>query len=257
MVSLPSPDETESILARAARVAAENAERRASETQKLAPERPTPACVISDEEAATATARAEEQRRKDVADRLLEAAAPPKRYAAASLAQLARVPADVHAAYADAAARVARLTERPAILGLVGDRGPGKTWIGWGLVLDFCRAARPAMHLKALDYFAELKRTYGASARRDESAVETDYLRPELLVIDELHERGDTPWEDRMLSRLVDKRYDAMLATLLISNQTVEAFKERVGPSIADRMKEDGGGIIVCDWPSVRGRIQS
>src|SRR5206468_2068917 len=107
-----------------------------------------------------------------------------------------------------------------------------------------------------MDYFLELKATYDDAAKTTQERVEQNWLRPELLVLDEAHERGDTPWEDRMLTRLVNLRYEAMVSTILISNHDEETFAKRVGTSIADRIA-DGGGLILCGWASLRGRIQS
>ena len=142
----------------------------------------------------------------------------------------------------------------PRMIAVLGDRGCGKTWLACGLVLDFCRAGRSAVYLDTMDYFVELKQTYSDRSRQDESQIETKYLRPELLVLDEIQERGETTWEDRMLVRLINKRYANELSTVLVGNLSKEDFPKHVGSSIKDRLL-DGGGVIVCNWPSLRGRI--
>jgi len=50
----------------------------------------------------------------------------------------------------------------------------------------------------------------------------------------------------------IDKRYGSMRATLLIGNIRENELVAALGPSIIDRSR-DGGGIIFCDWPSLRG----
>ena len=67
---------------------------------------------------------------------------------------------------------------------------------------------------------------------------------------------ADTPAKDRMLTRLIDKRYAAELSTVLITNETAKQFVERVGPSVADRIRDDGQ-MVVCEWKSLRGRNTS
>ncbi len=178
----------------------------------------------------------------------------PQRYEAARFDDTARLPADVVPKYLSAGEKLQKILKTPVCVAMVGPRGPGKTHLGCALINAFCDQARAAVYLDAMEYLVLLKRTYGGKTGADEYQVEQQYLKPELLVLDEMHERGDTAWEDRMLTRLVNKRYAAEKATLLISNQTGNDFKVRVGDSIADRIKDEGG-IIVCDWPSVRGRI--
>jgi hypothetical protein len=55
-----------------------------------------------------------------------------------------------------------------------------------------------------------------------------------------------------MLRRLIVKRHDLELATLLLSNEDAETFKRRVGDTVVNSMKEDAGGIVVCQWPCLR-----
>lgn len=252
-----SPDQAEAVLQRAAETAKENADRHARTAATVA----LPAARILVECRGAAQAEADihdlaEQRAHEAkVEKLLERCGIPARYSEADLNDLTSVPEDVRGRYADVAGRLLQLMGNPCILALLGKRGPGKTWMGCGLVREFCQAGRPARYLDVMDYFVEVKQTYSDRARRDESQVETDYVRPHLLVIDELHERGDTPWEDRMLTRLINKRYAANVATVLISNDDIRTFMSRVGDSIKDRIL-DGGGFIPCDWQSLRGRIK-
>lgn len=188
--------------------------------------------------------------------KLAEACGVPKRYRGGSLDDLSAIPAACRGPYAQAVARLRLLAGTPGVVAaLLGPRGPGKTHMACGLVQEFCRAGRSAVYLHVMDYFQALKATYADKARADESAVERRYLRFELLVLDEIHERGETAWEDRTLTRLISKRYDDRLTTVLVSNQTRDEFAVRIGETIASRIT-DGGGVIACDWASLRGRIQ-
>jgi DNA replication protein DnaC len=203
--------------------------------------------------------RLEELERERATERLIEHARIPVKYRDADLNALDRVPAKlgdkkVLEPYRDAVGRLLRLYESTGIVALLGKRGAGKTWMACGLAHGFCRRGRSAVYLDALDYFIELKGTYGDSGRSSEASVEARYLRPQLLILDEMHERGETAWEDRMLTRLVNKRYAAELSTVLISNLEPKTFAARVGESIADRIR-DGGGLVTCSWPSLRGHI--
>ena len=78
------------------------------------------------------------------------------------------------------------------------------------------------------------------------------FIHPQLLVIDEAQERGESDWESRMLTHVVDKRYFLQRDTLLISNLKLDEFKASIGTSICSRLIETGGAIL-ADWPSFRG----
>jgi len=140
------------------------------------------------------------------------------------------------------------------MVALVGPRGDGKSEMAAALVRAFCLRGRWAVFSEAGDYFLELDHAREMESR-SALLVEADYLKPDVLVLDAMEERATTEAKDRMLTRLIRKRHDALKRTLMVSNETPDQFKARVGETIADRI-HDGGGVIECDWPSLRGRIQ-
>lgn len=149
---------------------------------------------------------------------------------------------------ADRVQRVAQALAAGALCGLIGNRGTGKTQLAYRLSLPFSHTC----YFRAADLFGLMKSWYsltGAEAGHNNKML----ARVPLLVIDEMQERVESEHEDKMLTNLIDKRYGSHLPTLLIANQTPEAFAKHVGPSVTDRMRE-GGAVLVCDWQSFRGR---
>lgn len=136
------------------------------------------------------------------------------------------------------------------LIALIGKRGPGKTQIAQQAVLFATGAGRTALYTRAMSIFLELRATF-ASGDLTEASVIARYRDPRLLVIDEMQERGETPWENRTLNHLIDLRYGDMTDTLLIANLVPKALKASVGESIAERLRETGG-ILKCDWNSFR-----
>lgn len=135
---------------------------------------------------------------------------------------------------------------------LVGRRGPGKTQMAQQAILWSVGNERPALYTRAMSIFLELRATFG-DEHDSELAVIQKHRQPRLLVIDEMQERGETPWEDRMLNHLIDLRYGDMTDTLLIANLKPKALMGSLGESIGDRLGETGG-IIECKWPSFRDK---
>jgi DNA replication protein DnaC len=136
-------------------------------------------------------------------------------------------------------------------IGIVGNRGPGKTQMAVEMMRKATDRRRSAYYSTALAYFLRLRHALKQDSEESQLDAHQSFIRPQLLVIDETQVRGDTAWEDNMLVDLVGTRYNAMLDTVLISNQTLDEFQRSMGPSIVDRINQTGG-IIECCWESFR-----
>lgn len=144
----------------------------------------------------------------------------------------------------------ARLSARPELgtILLWGNRGSGKTQLACKLIADRCREARTARYTTAIDLFLDLR---AAMHSGDEKDVLKAHQAPSLLVIDDIHERGETGWENRMLFHLLDRRYRDLTDTVLITNEKKPEAIAALGASIVDRLRESGG-FVECNWPSFR-----
>ena len=136
------------------------------------------------------------------------------------------------------------------IVALVGRRGTGKTQLAVEVAKVAAMAGKRPLYSTAMEFFISIKECYREAGGSERKVIET-YSTPALLVLDEVQERGETLWEDRLLTHLVDRRYQAQKDTILISNQTQEAFRESIGDSISSRIIETGG-VVVCNWDSYR-----
>jgi DNA replication protein DnaC len=139
-----------------------------------------------------------------------------------------------------------------AIIVLTGKRGTGKTQLGVEAIRHTCYLSKAALYCQAMDVFLSLREAMGLKDKSERNAIEP-YLKPSMLVIDALEERGESQWEDRMLNHLIDKRYGALKDTILITNQSKAALAESIGPSIVSRVHETGE-VIECLWDSFRER---
>ena len=143
------------------------------------------------------------------------------------------------------------------LLAIVGGRGTGKTqmvaeaarirlrnWTGEKYITNF-------RYVRAMSIFMEIRSSYRQGSSKSEQRIISDHRQAGTLVIDEMHDRSDSEWENRILTHIIDLRYGDMKDTIMISNQTADEFAQQVGPSIISRLTETGG-IIVCDWDSFR-----
>jgi len=167
-----------------------------------------------------------------------------------------------HPQWLAAAERLKRVIGTGAVVCLLGRRGTGKTQLAYhGVAHYIVGLKRPWMdkiysrpyqkaYVTAMQFFMKIKATYGNSKDSAEAVI-TEFVNCPILVIDEIQVRGETDWENQMLTYMMDRRYSSKKDTILISNQKRDAFIESIGPSIADRIRETGG-IIEMDWDSFR-----
>jgi DNA replication protein DnaC len=140
---------------------------------------------------------------------------------------------------------------RGFIVALIGLRGVGKTQMGVELIRANISRLKSSLFVSAMDIFLAIKSTYRKDNALDEREIVAEFCKPRLLVIDEIQERAETAWEDRILTELINRRYNDEKDTLLIGNATAEKFEASMGSSIISRLNETGG-IVQCDWESFR-----
>jgi DNA replication protein DnaC len=85
------------------------------------------------------------------------------------------------------------------------------------------------------------------------SAIQAQFARVDLLVLDEVGVQYGSKAELVMLTELVDERYAAKRPTIVVSNLGGAALIDMVGERAADRLAELGVDLLF-DWPSFRRR---
>lgn len=138
-----------------------------------------------------------------------------------------------------------------AVAAVVGNRGTGKSHMVCTALRHAGENGRSILYTTAVGMFLRIREAFRQGAEATERALVDRYARPGVLVIDEAQVRGESAWEDNVLTHIIDRRYAAMLDTVLVSNHRPEELAKSLGPSVADRMRETGV-VIVCDWPSFR-----
>ena len=101
--------------------------------------------------------------------------------------------------------------------------------------------------------FRSVKDTFRRDSGRAEQEVLSHFAAPELLILDEIGVQYGSDTEKNILFEIVNERYEALKPTILISNLARLALTEYAGERVIDRMKENGGRVVVFDWKSHRG----
>lgn len=135
---------------------------------------------------------------------------------------------------------------------LHGKNGNGKTQLGVCVLKRACERGMSGKFTDAISLFMRLRETYRDGGPRETEVVRS-FLAPAVLIIDEAHERAESAWENRTLTHIINKRYEDMKDTILITNEEEREAAVALGRSITNRMLESGA-FIHCNWPSFRGQ---
>jgi DNA replication protein DnaC len=145
------------------------------------------------------------------------------------------------------------------LFALLGKRGTGKTQLAVSLMHRAANRLATQCHIvgrytTAIELLRRIRASFGRD-NRGEGESETQIIRElttcGVLVIDELHQRAGSEFEQNMLTNIIDTRYREMRFTLLIANMTPREFAAGVGDSVVSRIHECGE-CITANWPTFR-----
>lgn len=138
---------------------------------------------------------------------------------------------------------------------LCGATGRGKTHLTSALIFDLIdKNSTRCIYTKAFDLLREVKNTYNKSCKYTFSDIQEKYAEVDLLAIDEVGVQFGSDTEKQILFEIINDRYENLKPTILITNLSLTNLKEFAGDRVIDRMKENGGKIIVFAGESYRGR---
>lgn len=217
-----------------------------------------PVCDAESEARRRADQDAQQTRlRTATAERLLGNAGIPERFKEAAFHDSDGVPPEmakqmkVCREYAE---RFAEFRKTGQSLVVLGTAGTGKTYTACAITRHVVRECGfAAIYTTALKAIREVKDTYRRDSKRSEQEVISSFVTPDLLVIDEIGVQFGTDSERQILFEIVNERYQAMKPTILISNLALPELAEYAGDRVIDRMRDNGGAIVVFSGKSRRG----
>ena len=168
---------------------------------------------------------------------------------------LARPPPHYPAGYRRLAERVQRVVDEPAMralggptMAILGPVGVGKSALACGGLAYSYDLGRPyVFYRQALLYLKEL-----LHPKASQVDIVRKFCNAQMVVLDDLHDKGQSLWANGEIRLLVDLRHNAKKPTILITNLRRDDFVREIGPQVERRIKETGD-IHYCDWPWLQG----
>lgn len=134
-----------------------------------------------------------------------------------------------------------------------GTTGTGKTHLACSIANYIIQNHdKTAVFFNVIDAVRRVKETYRKNSIETEREAIKWFLQPDLLILDEVGVQFGSDTEKMILFEIINKRYENLKPTILLSNLSPENLKDFVGERIMDRMKEGGGRILTFNWSSFR-----
>jgi len=135
-----------------------------------------------------------------------------------------------------------------------GNVGTGKTHITCAIARALVLAARSVRYATVAGLIQLLRSTWRKGSEQSEMDLLRDLQSLELLVLDEIGVQYGTEAETVQLFEVLNRRYNAVRPTIVISNLDLEGLKVYLSERAVDRLRENGGRLLVFDGESHRGQ---
>ena len=119
-----------------------------------------------------------------------------------------------------------------------GGNGTGKTHLAMCLVKD------GAMYRRISDIFREVRLDFDS-----EDSIIDYYSSYKLLILDEVGRQKFSDFEKNLFFEIIDRRWNNVLPTTVITNLTPQEFAEAYGAAVLDRLRPR---LVKFNWDSMR-----
>lgn len=129
-------------------------------------------------------------------------------------------------------------------------KGTGKSHLAMAAAADLCRLGIPTVHVWELDMLRMLRDSQGDRAEFGLTQLQALWLKPAVLVLDELGDEMPTEFSAREQYRLIEARVRRRRPTIITTNLTEDMLIERyararcVDQSERDGMRDQGERIV-------------
>lgn len=142
--------------------------------------------------------------------------------------------------------------ERGTCLIFAGSAGTGKTHLACAIANAIMAKGSSALFTTVSDALRSIKRAYDKDAGVSETDAIAELVEPSLLILDEVGMDYGTDHSKTLLFDVINKRYENIRPTIILTNLDAAALRDYFGDRIVDRLREGGGKLVTFTWASHR-----
>lgn len=136
-----------------------------------------------------------------------------------------------------------------------GKPGAGKTHLAVAIANQLIKKGYSVLYLTVMRALRLVKDCYRRDAVRTEQQVLDGFLKPDLLILDEVGVQFGSETEKLILFEILNGRYERVLPNILISNLSDPELIQYIGARCYDRLHEGGGVSLSFNWDSYRQQV--
>lgn len=134
----------------------------------------------------------------------------------------------------------------------LGKPGTGKTHLACAVLNELAPQQLFVFYTTVVEAVRRVKETWNRGSSEREGQAINKFVRPDLLVLDEVGVQFGTEAEKLVLFEIINGRYEAVKPTIVVSNLDRKGVEDNIGYRCVDRLAEGGGQVVVFDWESWR-----
>jgi DNA replication protein DnaC len=135
-----------------------------------------------------------------------------------------------------------------------GKAGAGKTHLACSIAYVVIEQGAEVQFSTVSEVMRQIKSSFSKDSETTEQDEINHFSNIELLILDEVGMDYGTDFNKALIFEILNKRYENVLPTILLTNLDAPALVEYMGERLVDRMRENGGRMVSFAWDSYRGK---
>ena len=131
---------------------------------------------------------------------------------------------------------------------LQGVNGCGKTHLAAAIANYQYQANRPALFIVVSDFLDHLRSTFSPESKVSYDQLFESVKSAPLLVLDDFGEQATTSWAQEKLYQMINYRYNARLATVITTCNSLDETESRISSRLVDPRLSVVFGILAPDY---------